>query len=65
MAIDKTGTGDQHVLPGAERGSHAEFAKRRAREALKPAVAQKPCDHGLFGDHHAQVDLVNLLKSQS
>jgi hypothetical protein len=40
----------QFVLPGAERISSAELAKRRAAEPLKPKVAQKPLVEGLFGE---------------
>lgn len=30
----------------------------RARLPLRPAVEQWPCDHGLFSDERAQLDLV-------
>jgi hypothetical protein len=46
--------------PGAEKVSNAEIAKRRARSPLKPKVAQKPADEGLFGDGAYQTDLVDL-----
>ena len=51
---------DQHVIPGAERISDAELAKRKAVEALKAKVNQKPTDEGLFGDEANQTDLVDL-----
>jgi hypothetical protein len=47
----------QTGLPGAERISEAELAQRRANEALKPTVAQKPMDVGLFGDEKGQKEL--------
>ena len=39
----------------------AELARRKASAPLKPAKAQAPCDHGLFGDSAAQIDLMDLL----
>ena len=47
---ESTRAGEQHVIPGAEKVSDAEIAKRRARALLKPKVGQKPADEGLFGD---------------
>jgi hypothetical protein len=41
---ERTEAGEQRVLPGAERISDAEFAKRRAGEPLKPTVEQKAGD---------------------
>ena len=35
---ERTRAGEQHVIPGAEKVSGAEIAKRRARERLKPKV---------------------------
>jgi hypothetical protein len=55
-----TEAGEQHVIPGAERISDAEFARRKAAEALKAEVNQKPADEGLFGDGANQTDLVEL-----
>jgi hypothetical protein len=56
----------QLVLPGAERISSAALAKRRANERLKPKVAQKPADQGLFSDESKQLDLVEQArKSES
>jgi hypothetical protein len=52
--------GEQYVIPGAEKVSDAEVAKRKAREPLKPRVGQKPADEGLFGDWANQTDLVDL-----
>jgi hypothetical protein len=55
-----TSAGEQHVIPGAEKVSAAEVAKRKAGQPLKPQVAQKPADEGLFGDGANQTDLVDL-----
>ena len=54
---ESTSAGEQHVIPGAEKVSDAEVAKRKAGEPLKPRVAQKPADEGLFGDGTDLVDL--------
>ncbi len=59
---ENTSAGEQHVIPGAEKLSDAEIAKRKAGEPLKPRVAQKPADEGLFGDWAHQTDLVDLAK---
>jgi hypothetical protein len=53
---ENTSAGEQHVIPGAERISDAEVAKRRAGEPLRPRVGQKPADEGLFGDLAHQTD---------
>lgn len=45
------------MLPGGERISDAELAQRRADQALKPKVPQKPMDTGLFGDEAKQLEL--------
>ena len=58
---ESTIAGEQHVIPGAEKVSDAEIAKRKARDALKPKVAQKPADEGLFGDRAYQFDLADLV----
>jgi hypothetical protein len=39
---ENTSAGEQHVIPGAEKVSDAEVAKRKAAEPLKPKVGQKP-----------------------
>jgi len=52
----------QLVIPGAERITSAELAKRRAAERLKPKVEQKPADQGLFSDESKQTDLVDLAR---
>jgi hypothetical protein len=57
---ESTTAGEQHVIPGAEKISDAEVAKRKAGEPLKPRVAQKPADEGLFGDEANPTDLVDL-----
>ena len=57
---ESTSAGEQHVIPGAEKVSYAEVAKRKAREPLKPKAGQKPADEGLFGDLAYQTDLVDL-----
>jgi hypothetical protein len=51
------------VLPGAERISAAELAKRRAEQPLKPKARQKPADQGSFSDDRKQTDLVSQLKA--
>ena len=55
-----TSAGEQHVIPGAEKISDAEVAKRKAAEPLKPKVGQKPADECLFGHWSYQTDLVDL-----
>jgi hypothetical protein len=45
---ERTGAGEQHVIPGAEKVSYAEVAKRKAADPLKPKAGQKPADEGLF-----------------
>lgn len=47
----------QGQLPGTERIGAGELAQRRADEPLKPGVAQKPLDIGLFGDDAKQKTL--------
>ncbi len=47
----------QTNIPGTERISEAELAKRRAAEPMKPGVAQKPMDIGLFSDEAKQREL--------
>ena len=37
-------------------------AERKWQSGLKPAKPQKPCDVGLFGDEHLQMDLVEFLQ---
>ena len=49
----------QLVLPGAEKISQAEQAKRKAAQPLKPKAEQKPMDVGMFGDESKQLDLVD------
>jgi hypothetical protein len=57
---ESTSAGEQHVIPGAEKISDAEVAKRKAADPLKPKAGQKPADEGLFGDWAYQTDLVEL-----
>jgi hypothetical protein len=57
---ESTSAGEQHVIPGAEKVSDAEVAKRKAGEPLKPKVGQKPANEGLFGDRAYHSDLVDL-----
>lgn len=54
----------QCVLPGAERASLSDVAKRRAMAPLKPKTAQRPCDVGLFSDEADQLDLCEMFTSQ-
>jgi hypothetical protein len=56
---ESTTAGEQHVIPGAEKISGAEVAKRKAGQPLKPQVAQKPADHGLFSDESKQIDFID------
>ncbi len=37
-------------------------AERKWRAGLKPAKPQQPCDHGLFSDDAAQLDLVEMFQ---
>ena len=59
--VEKTEAGQQTVLPGAEKIGQGEQAQRKAEAPLKPKVAQKPTDIGLFGDEAAQADLMDML----
>lgn len=52
----------QKTIPGCTPVTQRELAERRAREPLKPARPQKPCDLGLFSDQAQQVDLEDLLR---
>jgi hypothetical protein len=54
-----TSAGEQHVIAGADKISGAEVAKRKAGQPLKPQVAQKPADHGLFSDESKQIDFID------
>jgi hypothetical protein len=47
----------QQQIPGADRISQAELVQRRANAPLKPGVAQKPADEGLFVDQTKQGEL--------
>ena len=60
LFTEREGEG-QANLPGTERISEAELAKRRAAEPLKPGVAQKPMDFGLFSDQAKQRELFQML----
>jgi hypothetical protein len=50
-------------LGGTGPISDAELAQRRADQALKPKVAQRPMDEGLFGDTSQQTDLVDMARA--
>ena len=54
-----TSASEQHVIAGADKISGAEVAKRKAGQPLKPQVAQKPADHGLFSDESKQIDFID------
>jgi hypothetical protein len=56
--IDMTAAGPQYVLPGAERKGAALWLAAKPMQASAP---QKPCDHGLFSDSAAQIDLEDLI----
>jgi hypothetical protein len=62
---ERTGVGEQHVIPGAERISDAELAKRRAEQPLKPKAKQKPAEEGLFSDESKQTDLIDQLTAKA
>lgn len=50
----------QAVIPGAERISQGDLAKRKAQEGLKPKAPQKDTDGlALFGDSRNQGDLLD------
>jgi hypothetical protein len=55
----------QLVIPGAERISDAELAKRRSEQPLKPKAEQKPARRGLFSEGHKQTDLVDQARGFS
>lgn len=60
---EKTDAGEQHLIPGVAPISDAERLKQQLAANLAPAVAQKPCNHGLFDDGaRDQLDLVELAK---
>jgi hypothetical protein len=59
--IDKTPTGPQHVLPGAEKASDATVALFAAAKPLRPRIPQAPCDIGLFSEDATQTDLLHLI----
>ena len=42
--------------------SQAELARRKAAAPLKPQAEQRACDHGLFSDEPAQIDLCDLAR---
>jgi hypothetical protein len=41
---------------------HKIVAERKWRDGLRPKAPQLPCDVGLFGDDHLQLDLVEMLQ---
>lgn len=57
LALDATPSGAQTVLPGAERVSGAEVARRRAAAPLRANKAQEATEFGLFGDSSKQREL--------
>ncbi len=52
----------QLVIPGAERRPTADVARLRAAAPLRPRVAQKPLESGLFGEQHKQSELFGAQK---
>lgn len=52
----------QLVIPGAERVSQDDLAKRRAAEPLKPRAVQERSAGPLFDDGAAQLDLVDMVR---
>src|SRR5262249_54017310 len=61
---ERTEAGEQIILPGAEQIGQGEQAQRAADRRLKPKVAQKPPDEGLFGDDSRQTDLLDLNRAR-
>ena len=47
------------------QADQAEIARRKTATPLKPKVAQKPVDFGLFSDDASQIDLVDLARRGS
>src|SRR5216684_1018401 len=47
-------------MPGAEKAPDKTMAQRAANALLKPKVAQKSADVGLFGDEMNQSDLLDF-----
>lgn len=64
-SAENTAAGVQSVIPGAERIGQGEQAQRRTDQGLKPKVAQKPADIGLFGDEMDQADLLDRVERAS
>ena len=62
LIVELTTIGLQGVLEGAEATTLAAVAQKRASEPLRAKSSQLPCDHGLFGDEHLQLDLVEMLQ---
>src|SRR5690606_27154730 len=60
---ERTGAGEQGVIPGAEKVSDAALAGERAAEPLRPKADQRPMDEGLFGDSAGQADLVDMART--
>lgn len=56
----------KHTLPGQldlpECPPDTGYAQRLASARMVPARPQLPCDHGLFSDEAAQVDLIEMLQ---
>ena len=61
LTTESTPAGTQAVIPGAEKIGQGEQAQRAADQPLKPTVAQKPLDIGMFGDESKQSDLMDLV----
>lgn len=50
---------------GGVRAPDGDLAQRRANEALRPGITQKPMDEGLFGDTARQTDLVDMARARA
>lgn len=48
------GAGEQAILPGAEKARESAMAQRGTEAAMKPKVAQKTANEGLFGEKEAE-----------
>ncbi len=52
-------------LAGTAKAGDGDRAQRAANAPMKPKVAQKPMDMGLFGDEAAQIDMLDMLGGKS
>jgi hypothetical protein len=55
----------QAEIPGTARVRDGEKCRRRAAEPLRATKPQRPCDHGLFSDNRAQIDLIDIARARA